>query len=133
MIVFLSEGVTSHKSNDNNLQQREKKERRKKRGISMNHWARFEVSKCRSEGYVSIVYLGCSIEVCGGSAVKLSLVWRSLEFLANDLGFRIELVIRGYHLPGGIILNEATFIRRWRFKCFHLKELITLNKCFMMQ
>lgn len=63
----------------------------------------------------------------GDSDVKLNLVWRPLEFFANDLGFRIELDIRG-HLPGCIILGEATFIRR--FKCFHLKELIIFNKCF---
>lgn len=65
----------------------------------------------------------------GDSDAKLSLVWRSLEFLANDLGFRIELAIRGYHLPSRIILDEATFIRR--FECFHLKEIINFNKCFM--
>ena len=64
----------------------------------------------------------------GDADVQLSLVRRPLKFIANNLSFRIELVIRGY-LPVRIILDEATFIRR--FECFHLKDLIIINKCFM--
>ena len=88
----------------------------------MNHRARVEVSLQR----VCVYFLrGMSGRGMGDSDVKLSLVRRPLEFLGNNLSFRIELVIRGY-LP---ILDEATFIRR--FECFHLKELIIFNKCFM--
>lgn len=61
------------------------------------------------------------------SYAKLSLVRRPFELLADDLSFRIELVIRCY--LGRIILDEATFNRR--FKCLHLKELMIFNKYFM--
>ena len=73
------------------------------------------------------LWVGCPVEVRGDSNVKLSLVWRPLEVLANDLGFRIKLVIRDY-LPGRVILDEV-FI--WRFECFHLKELLDFIVCFI--
>lgn len=63
--------------------------------------------------------MGCPVGVWSNSDVKLSLIRRSFELLANDLSFRIELVISDY-LPGRIIFDEATVIRR--FKCFHLKN-----------
>jgi hypothetical protein len=66
---------------------------------------------------------------------KLSLVRRPFELLANDLGFGIELqvdirAVVTFKLVI-IILDEATFKFIRRFKCFHLKELVIFNKCYV--
>lgn len=59
---------------------RETKRRAKKRSVIMNHYARGEMSLRR-----------CLFGISGmdDSDVKLSLVRRRIEFLNDDLGFRI--------------------------------------------
>ena len=74
----------------------------------MNHWMSESVD---AMGMCPVFFFFRWERVWETQMLKPSLIRRSLEVFANDLGFRIELVIRGYHFPGRIIFDDATFIR----------------------